>query len=899
MDVIVVILCLSGVGVSLYLFQNDLFRTLRSMSIQSVGVVTIKHNTVQRRMADRVVWDRLNANSPVYPGDLIRIARQSGAMLNIDNNYVELGENTLIRIQKDSNTPQIDFFLGSISITSEQDCGSIVLAIADQKIESSPGAVFYAIYDYDGMVLQVNEGSIQVIYDGYIQSVPAGNVIIQDSEGRERLEPMALVNYPRPNARYLKTGTQPEPVYFYWNRINLDPREGLRLDIAEDRNFTRIAQVIEDLDSTAAVSVDAGNIYWRLSSHEAVLSSGRMTVMEAVPPVLLSPAMDANYSYRTVWPQIYFRWTEVADVMHYILQISQSQDFYDSITAQVQGTSFIGPELGPGRWYWKVQPVYASVYDGGAVSSKTSVFSINQSRELQMPVLIMPASDSMINIGMDRTDVSFSWSNPPEAVSYTIQISADPNLRNPVIIDTIRNNYYVYGKDMNILSPGLYYWSVFYSDSEGSASPLPPAKQFTAVERAVSQRLTFPPDNYKIDEDQLHDTRFTWRTNLLHDKRFQISAMPDFSILEIDEPAAGDSYQGINITPGDWYWRISARYDSLSPVYSASARRFSIIHTPEVIPESVPEPPPAPVEPPLQQVVRLLPQRVQPPPPVRAAEPPVRVAEPIRIPLREPEPVHEPEPAVAEPEPPQELVREPEPVHEPEPVAEPEPPRLTLHSPPQNALIPGLTAILQPTAFNWETGDNVGSSKFMLSRSPLLIHNELEILNPGSTITVNSLEEGLWYWTVEARTPEGIPFISDGPRQFRVQIIPLLPAPQNIQPVRGYHIGADVLRRQRTINFSWSAVDSANMYVLTISKDTGSGLQQILKTEPQNVLSYTFHNLGLLDHNATYIWQVEAFFYNSEGSIIQRSQTGESFFTLDVPRPGQVQTTDTGILYGF
>ena len=882
LDVVVVVLCLFGAGASLYMFQNDLFSTIRSKTIQSVGVVTVRHNTVQRRMADRVVWDRLNSQSPVYPGDIIRVARQSDAMLFIDNNYVELGENSLIRIQKNSNTHQIDFFMGSINITCDDDSGKIVLAIGGQIIESAPGASYCVTVDNDGMVLQVNEGSIQVMHDGYIQNVSAGDVIIQDSEGKERLEPMAYVNYPRPNARYLKTWTQSEPVNFKWNRINMEPQEGLRLEIAGDRNFAEITQVIEGLDSTAAVHVDAGLMYWRLSLQDTVLSTGRMTVTQAVPPVLLSPTMDANYYYKTAAPKINFRWSEVNDVMYYILQISQSQDFNNNITVQVQGTSYIEPELGPGRWYWRVQPVYPSVYDGSAVSSDISVFYINQSVELQMPVLVMPASDSMVNIGIDRPDISFSWSNLPEAVSYTIQISSDPDLHNPVIIDTVRNNYYVYGKNEDILAAGLYFWSVFYSDDEGHSSPLPQARQFTAVERVVNQRLISPPDNYSIEGEQLRNTRFTWRTNLLHDRRFQVSALPDFSVLQIDESATDDSFEGISVPPGSWYWRISARHDALSPVYSTPARRFTIVQPPppEMEPEPEPEPPVVLVVPPPQPPQRA----VQPSPPPRVVQPPPQ--QQVRVP--EPMPVQEP-------------VREPEPVHEPEPppVVEPEPSRLTLLSPQQSASIPGLTALMRPTVFTWETGDIVGSSKFILSRYPGLTRNEVEIINPGRTVTVNSLQEGLWYWTVEAYSPEGVPFITDGPKQLWVLIIPALPAPQNMQPARGFRITAEELRQQRNINFSWSAVDGANRYILTISKNTGTGLQRILQTEPQNRLNYTFNNMGLLEHNAAYIWRVEAVLCDSDGTIIQHGQTGESSFTLEVSRPGQVQTSDTGILYGF
>jgi len=742
-DFFVVLFCLCGAAASLYMFQSDLFSTLRSFLNLPAGTVTVKYNTVQRRFKDRMIWDRLFEESPVYNGDLVRVARLSGAVINIDNNNIELGENTLIRISKDDGPANIDFYSGEVNITSFQNSDTILLSIGDKVVQAPAGTAFGASSGENGIVLRITEGTARVISGGQSSLAPAGTVIIQDAQGREILEKSAVVTLPRPNARYLKTGDNPFGVKFEWLKVNMGAQDKIRLEIAEDRNFARMKLSLDNLDTSATAALDAGLWHWRLSCEGDVLAAGRVTVTQAAAPSLFDAVVTG--------PDVQLRWLDVEQASGYLLQVSEFPEFNNPvISTQVQGTSYIMHDPGNGTWHWRVRPFYSSVYEGTANFSQVSSFQIEEGAGLLPVSLNIPAQDSIII--SDRDEIYFSWSNSRDAVSYTVQISSRSDLRNPVISRTVNNNFFVYGKDESPLVPDRYYWSVFYIGTRGNLSPLAQIRSFLITEEEIAQRLISPPDLYNVEEEALSSVRFSWDTNLLSDRRFQVSASENFSTLAADVPVNENSYQGLSLPSGEWYWRLSARRSSMSQAVSASPRRFTVTAA------------------------------------LVTAE-------------------AEPQPATEEPTEPQQSGRP---------------------------------------------------------------HSELPVQEAAS------------------RVQEPAPPPRPQP----------LPAPGNRRPAGGIQIGAEDLRRQRNIAFSWNAVEGATSYVLSIYRVTASGRRQIFRTEPLSRPGFTLENLRIFDSNGTYAWQVEALSYNRQGVIERSGRPGENTFTINVPRPGRVQVGDTGVMYG-
>ena len=94
------------------------------------------------------------------------------------------------------------------------------------------------------------------------------------------------------------------------------------------------------------------------------------------------------------------------------------------LNIRTQGASLVSRDLGPGRWYWRVTPVFPEGFQGTGMSSAAASFTIEQGGLPEAPRLQAPADRGRVNIAPEREDLYFSWSRDEEAVSSTILISA-------------------------------------------------------------------------------------------------------------------------------------------------------------------------------------------------------------------------------------------------------------------------------------------------------------------------------------------------------------------------------------------------------------------------------------------------------------------------------------------
>jgi len=507
LDILVVIFFLSIAAFFVNQFWLDLMMTINLKNETPVGTVVLKRNTVQRRHAKRVLWDRISYESPVYIGNLIRVADASAANLNIGDSSLDLNENTLVRILRSEDGEGIRIVLneGSISFSAGSE-ENIVIDLNGKQVLASAGTVLSAAAGDNGrFLLQVNQGSASFVGEGRV--ITSGMAIAMDSAGNEVMQRMVVVTSPAPNARYLKNSSDPFAVNFSWNRINLEPSQSLRLEIARDRNFDQIFRTVDNLDNRAQVLLDSSAWFWRLSLEDTVFTAGNLTIADG-DLQLESPSQDSLFFYQDELPAVNFFWAQAEDAVSYTIEISSSPDF-DIVNIRYNSTAaFYAATLGEGEWYWRVMPIFPLVYQGASSFSRPASFRVEQGapevtslagwlaslygvepepvvvsappapvvpavapvvsqpRVVQPPPLLpapqnlSPAANALIRYYESMREIAFRWSPVAGANAYIFTLyRQNASGRQQIVRSTVSGTSFTM-TNLSLLDGGSYVWQV-------------------------------------------------------------------------------------------------------------------------------------------------------------------------------------------------------------------------------------------------------------------------------------------------------------------------------------------------------------------------------------------------------------------------------------------------------
>jgi hypothetical protein len=484
-DLLVILLCLGGAAVCFNLFWLDLFQTINAQNKKPVGVVTIRRNTIQRQLQGRVIWDRPFIGAPLYEGDLLRIAELSTLVFQREEADFEYSDYQMIRI------PPVDMdgtfkANGNVVVRFGERGGNVI--VNGSRVEARAGTILKSEAGDDGTKIKILEGEkVKITHDGKTQERSAGESSSWDLNGNEKIEPSATVTSPQPNAQFYKSNPENINIIFAWNKRDIERNEALRLEIAENRNFTRIIHVRNYSTNGAQVSLGAGAWYWRLYYGDNILEEERFTIIDAAPPALIYPIKDSILYYNDAAPELCFQWGETAEAVSYLLQVSDTPNFLSArINVRTDAHSY-NAILGPGRWYWRVRPVFSSSYTSDTPAISSFSLERGERKELVLPTLIeepaveppavkveeppslLPAPGSLrpergyrVSVNeLRRQRIVFSWSQVSGANGYifTLYQQGAGGLRQ-INRRQLGNRTNITLDNFNILSSGSFFWQV-------------------------------------------------------------------------------------------------------------------------------------------------------------------------------------------------------------------------------------------------------------------------------------------------------------------------------------------------------------------------------------------------------------------------------------------------------
>lgn len=596
-----VLVCLSGAAVNGYLFKNSFFRALTKINEEPIATITFKYKTAQRKFIDRVVWDRLRQNSPVYNGDTIHTSALSEATIwFVDGNVMELYENTMAQVfvnennmleamledgeaSFDTTEGEKGIKLSTGNLNVEVNAGSNLSAASSKKTENSNEVSLKVLKGNASLSDNVSEGAVHTLTAGEGIAVEVEKTTSMDTETSAIViapAPILVPVSPAANYKYLYHTPGETNVHFEWNKNNFENEDSdVLLEIFSDKSYkTKIFEQTVSGANEYDVSLGNGIYYWQLSSDEAKAVAGKIQVLQSFAPEAITPVKNYVYEYRKRKPAVRLIWTESQYSSSYELEISEDTTFENPlIKMRSSQTSAIISTLEEGNYYWRVTPYYTINKIGLSAPSKINSFSIMQKGELVEPGLFIPAKSGIVNT--ENETVTFSWRLDNEAAAYILYIADNEQLKNPIIKKQVNENYYNVNISKSKIRAGNYYWAVEFIDSEENVSPRSEVRSFYAMKGKLDQHTIEPVDNYKVAQSLMQDLRFTWKKNLpeAFSSSVEIARDQNFSNIVYTENVRSTSLSGVPLGVGTYYWRLVSRDTENEQSLSTLPKRFDVV----------------------------------------------------------------------------------------------------------------------------------------------------------------------------------------------------------------------------------------------------------------------------------------------------------------------------------
>ena len=904
---IAVSLCLVCAGINSHLFYRSFFRALEKFNEEPIAKITFKYKTAQRKFLDRVIWDRLQQNSPVYNGDTIHTAELSEATIWFDDGTIlDLAENTMAQVFKHNDgTLGTDLASGNATVDSSAEGAGLTLTTASVNVEVKAGTILSAAKtaESQSVNLSVQKGQAQ-LEDGTEITTDKALVLATNEDGTlvtgEDGNAIAvrsgfIVKEPQANQKYLYYTADAKAVDFAWDSFGDENKtQNIKLTVANDRNFTRgVKEVTAQGLNHLSMNLEKGTYYWRLDAGEegVTAQTGRIQVIQSLTPNQLVPAQDYTYQYRKKTPSLRFIWTEADSATAYNFAISRSPDMANPILQQrTSASSIIISTLEEGRYWWQVTPFYVVNRTGLANPSEVKSFRIEKRGELTRPQALMPANGDFLDKSAGR--INISWKPEAEAVQYKVTLSQNVNMSSPVISRTTSENFITLTKsEAALLKDAEYFWTVSQIDAEGNESEKSEVRSFFALSGNIVQRTIFPPDGYTIWNPLVSDTRFTWKTNLTFAQSIEFSRNKDFTDIAFEAKTANAAYAGVELEEGTYWWRLKAENGSF--YRTSPAKKITVVPELEA---------PLPLDPSPQKRAVVRPYQEY-----AFQWQPVDDAEYYRLtiyksgndsPLFDQNFITEPSYSLSMDDYEEgnyrweiraytyetELasrrsgkvgqtdfrLRKIRPV--------------VLLSPKDKEEIDGWDASdddpEKRVTLTWSSVENPKDAVINLKKISGIEAAEKNLVQSGRKQLLGKLSSGLYEWTVKATTEDELDISATVPHYFTVKELPPFEAPERAATAGGTYFDAVYLRQSPFIDFEWSSVKRAQAYILDITNKKGQVLsRQIIEGNSSN--SFHFTELGKLS-KGKFNWKLRAVILNEETKeVLVDGQPAEGSFEIN------------------
>ena len=919
-DFLVVVFCLSVSGCFIWLFWQDLNKTTSRTDKDAIATISFKHNIAQRKYADRIVWERVQQNTPLYDNDFIRTVDLAEATIKFkDGTTLDVYENSMLQVSWSEETGvRLSIDEGDIQVAASDKAKNVAIRLADgSTVNMDAGASLSARSDTkeNRQNIEVKGGSANVqTQTGQVTTVSFGQSVNIAKDAGIEVVPLTVIS-PAKETRLLSFDSSSRPVSVEWRqRRQIDSNnQKVTVQTSRTRDFKELLQSKTITEgSKTQIQTAKGTIYWRVfnDSTKDNPSTGRITT-ELVPPVnSIAPQSGTNYTYRINKPRITFRWQANDFADSYRFMAAKDSAMKEIVSDITTTESFVNLDsLESGTYYWQVMPYYSLNDTGYLAANEIRNFTVTQSKILPSPELLVPPQGSELTY-KQKLNATFMWKSDISA-EYQLLVAKDREFSSVIIDTKTKTPRYTAEYDLNSIQDGIYYWKVIRnSGDEEDVNNESKIRSFKVTHLIPGKNLIlWPQDGFTTEVDKLKNTNFSWQLSDTYEENtksvFQISKDKNFASTIVNKTLDSPSIGGITLDSGRYYWRAGVLSDDGKLQNPTATYAFTIVK-PLVKPIIIN---PLPEEEVLlygnskvefewnlvdgadSYNVKVYDKKEN----LVAQNPSVKDTS---IEFALPPGSYSYKVQAVSSQSVSSSIRMGEASERSFSVRRPS--VVKQLSPSPNAHISGLKALRQPVVLQWKSGsDPAKSYSLVLQKQQANGHYKtVQELPLGSktTASLNRLSAGTYRWQVNATTRNKIPVNSEQ-SIFVIDPIPALSRPVTTSPKNGFVIGPEFLRNNRHLNFSWQAVPGASEYSFNLYRRQSDGsLKNIYSVKSTKKTTVTLKDFSILDVG-TFIWNVKAFSIAKDGFKEQENPAAESNFIIDFNLPEEVESIKPETMY--
>lgn len=923
LDFFVVVLCLSLSAYFIWLFWKDLNSTTTRTDKDQIATISFKHNVAQRKFSDRIVWERLEQNSPLYNEDIIRTVDFAQATITfIDGTTLDVFENSMLQISYSEDGGVIlSVDGGDIQVAASETAKNVAIQLSDgSEVKMDAGATIAAKSDNTSGVqnIEVTGGTAKVSTEtGEVQTVAFGESVNIEKGKEIQKNPVTVIS-PAKEIRLLNLEGKSIPVTFEW-RVNGSSDETVIVQTSRKKDFSSL-ESDEHIRGSSSIQLpmDDGVLYWRVYTEDTKdkSSQGRISVDRIEPIAALSPSENTTVRYRTIIPRLSFRWSGNTYANHYRLIVSSTADMSTPVASINTEDTFAEIDtLEEGNYWWTVAPYYTVSNIGYAKATEAKPFSIVKNSLISAPELSVPVDKAELTY-KDTLTANFMWKSEIPS-TFELQIAKDASFTETVF--KTQTSATRVSQDLKVagLSDGKWYWRIIrHSDDKEDINNESLVRSFTVAHFVPkASELLWPEDGFSAEKDRVSLTSFMWKLSddaVDNGAVFQVSKDSDFATIELERKTSAMQESGVSLEAGTYYWRVGTQGENGQIENPTKARSLSVLrslskpvftspnsgddlvaygsssvtvswgkvegadyYTLKIFPKSSkdakPEASAITSIPSLEETSASVSLkegwylcRVQAAA-IQAGGTSVRTGEAAEISFH---------------------LRTPE--------------RVEALSPLPDAHIAGLSALRNLTVFRWKSGrDQAKSYTFVLEKlQPNGTYKEVERKAQGTktSVSLSRLTSGNYRYQILANTSDGTAINSEAV-PFTIDAVPALERSVLTTPANGQIIGPAYLRSHRTIQFAWKEVRDATSYDFALYRQNADGSLKIVHSvKGTKQLSVSLSDLSVLDVG-TFIWNVTAYRHAKDGFEEQKSPVSSAQFKIDFSIPDEVESIKPGAMY--